>query len=104
MLINTLHGGYHLFDDVMLFDLSNDHFEQRNVAAERADVTARGLRLLSQWHAAMVRNAARGRDPLENVMLEGGPFHVRGELPAYLERLRATGRGELAEALAARYR
>ena len=104
MLINTLHGGYHLFDDVMLFDLATDPFEQRNVAAQRSDITARGLTLLSQWHAAMSRNAARGRDPLENVLLEGGPFHVRGELPAYLERLRATGRGELAQALAARYR
>lgn len=104
MLINTLHGGYHLFDDVMLFDLATDPFEQRNVAAQRADVVARGLTLLSQWHAAMIRNAARGRDPLENVLLEGGPFHVRGELPAYLERLRATGRGGLATALAERYR
>ncbi|MGH8198770.1 MAG: sulfatase family protein, partial [Steroidobacteraceae bacterium] len=104
ILINTLHGGYHLFDDVMLFDLTRDPFEQHNVAAERADVAARGLTLLSQWHTAMLRAAARGRDPLENVVLEGGPFHVRGELPRYLERLRATGRGELAGALAARYR
>jgi len=88
----------------MLFDLTSDHFEQHNLAAERADVAARGLTLLSQWHAAMIRDAARGRDPLENVVLEGGPFHVRGELPAYLERLRATGRGELAKALAERYR
>jgi choline-sulfatase len=38
------------------------------------------------------------------VLLEGGPFHVRGELPGYLERLRATGRGELAAALTERYR
>ena len=52
----------------------------------------------------MIRDAARGRDPLENVVQEGGPFHVRGELPAYLERLLATGRGELAEALAQKYR
>jgi choline-sulfatase len=104
LLINTLHGGYHLFDDVMLFHLASDPFEQRNLATSRADVAARGLTLLSHWHSAMVRNAARGRDPLENVLLEGGPYHVRGELPAYLERLRATGRGELAAALAERYR
>jgi len=104
MLISTLHGGYHLFDDVMLFDLGNDPFEQRNVAAERTDVAARGLTLLSHWQAGMIRNAARGRDPLESVVLEGGPYHVRGELPAYLERLRATGRAELAVALAERYR
>jgi arylsulfatase A-like enzyme len=104
MMISTLHGGYHLFDDVMLFDLRSDPFEQRNLAQERADVAVRGLTLLSRWHAAMIPNAARGRDPLENVMLEGGPFHVRGELPAYLERLRATGRSELAQALMERYR
>ena len=65
---------------------------------------AGALTLLSHWHSVMIRDAARGRDPLENVVREGGPFHVRGELPAYLERLRATGRGELARALAARYR
>ena len=104
ILINTLHGGYHLFDDVMLFDLTSDPFEQHNLAAARPDVVAQGLTLLSHWHAAMVRTAARGRDPLENVILEGGPFHVRGELPRYLERLRATGRSELAAALAERYR
>jgi choline-sulfatase len=104
MLINTLHGGYHLFDDVMLFDLASDPFEQHNLATAHPDVAAQGLTLLSHWHSAMVRNAARGRDPLENVILEGGPYHVRGELPRYLERLRATGRGELAAALAERYR
>ena len=103
LLINTLHGGYRLFDEVMLFDLMSDPFEQRSLAAERQEVVRRGLILLSQWHATVIGNAARGRDPLVNVMQEGGPFHVRGELPAYLERLRATGRGKLAEALAARY-
>jgi len=36
-------------------------------------------------------------------MREGGPFHVRGELPMYLERLRATGRAELARALMEKY-
>jgi choline-sulfatase len=103
MLLSTLHGGYHLFDEVMLFDLKSDPFEQRNLADERADIAAHGLTLLSQWHAVAIREAARGRDPLENVILEGGPYHVRGELPAYLERLRATGRDELAEALAEKY-
>ena len=36
-------------------------------------------------------------------MAEGGPFHCRGELPAYLDRLRATGRGAWADRLAERY-
>ena len=104
MLINTLHGGYHLFDEVMLFDLKNDPFEQQNLAAARPDVTGRGLTLLSQWYAATLPTVARGRDPLVNVLREGGPFHAKGHLPAYLERLRATGRSAQADLLAARYR
>ena len=41
-----------------------------------------------------------GVDPMWTVLREGGPFHVRGQLPAYLARLRATGRAERAEKLA----
>ena len=51
----------------------------------------------------MAPTAARGRDPLVNVIAEGGPYHVRGQLPAYLERLRATGRADKAALLAAKY-
>jgi choline-sulfatase len=104
MLLSTLHGGYHLFDDVMLFDLRSDPFEQHNLAKVRAEVAGRGLTLLAEWHASMIPHAARGRDPLENVIREGGPYHVRGELPKYLERLRATGRAGEAQLLQARYR
>ena len=38
------------------------------------------------------------------MLREGGPYHVRGQLPAYLERLRATGRAAWAERLAQRAR
>ncbi|HTW75110.1 MAG TPA: sulfatase [Steroidobacteraceae bacterium] len=103
LLISTLHGGYHLFDDVMLFDLHADPFEQHNIAAACPQITGRGLMLLSQWQSAMIPGTARGRDPLVNVVLEGGPYHVRGQLPAYLQRLRATGRADQAALLAARY-
>jgi arylsulfatase A-like enzyme len=103
LLISTLHGGYHLFDDVMLFDLRRDPHEQHNVASANPLATTRGLTLLSGWHARMLPHAARGRDPLENVIREGGPFHVRGELPEYLARLRATGRADQAAQLIARY-
>jgi arylsulfatase A-like enzyme len=103
MLISTMHGGYHLFDDVMLFNLRRDPHEQRNVASDAPQASARGLTLLSQWHSKMLPHAARGRDPLENVIREGGPFHVRGELPGYLQRLRATGRADQAALLESRY-
>jgi arylsulfatase A-like enzyme len=103
MLIRTYHDGYHLFGDVMLFDLKSDPHEQADLAAARPDIVARGLDLLARWHAQMMPNAARGRDPFDNVIAEGGPYHVRGQLPAYIVRLRDTGRGDRAERLAEKY-
>lgn len=101
--IQTLHDGYHLFDDVMLFDLASDPHETRNLAGTHPEAVERGRALLDGWHAAMMPDAARGRDPLRHVVEEGGPFHVRGRLPRYLERLRATGREACAEALERKY-
>jgi len=103
MYIQTRHDAYHLWDDAMLFDLASDPHQQRNLARERADVTERAAGILRAWRDALLPGAARGRDPHDNVMAEGGPFHVRGQLPRYLERLRATGRGPLADRLAARW-
>jgi hypothetical protein len=34
---------------------------------------------------------------------EGGPYHTRGQLPAYLRRLRETGRAGQAEMLSQRH-
>jgi hypothetical protein len=34
---------------------------------------------------------------------QGGALHTRGELPAYLERLRVTGRGQHADHLQAKH-
>ena len=51
----------------------------------------------------MLPGAARGRDPLENVIAEGGPFHIRGQLAGYLKRLRATGRAGHADRLEERH-
>ena len=49
-------------------------------------------------------DAARGRDPLLNVIEEGGPYHVRhGQLDDYLVRLRETGRSKMADQLKEKY-
>ena len=47
------------------------------------------------------RNAVT--DPLDTVRAEGGPLHTRGHLPAYLDRLRETGRAHWADVLLARH-
>jgi hypothetical protein len=51
----------------------------------------------------MLETTPGGVDPHDIVMEEGGPFHVWGELPEYLERLRATGRAPIADQLERRH-
>lgn len=101
--IESRHDAYHLWSDPMLFDLRSDPHEEHDLAAERPQVVARGAALLRDWLDEYLPGAARGRDPHANVMAEGGPFHVRGRLPTYLERLRDTGREALAAELEQRW-
>jgi len=103
MLIDTLHDGYHLYDDVMLFNIADDPFETTNLASSNQDLVTTGMEKLGNWYGEMMQDAARGRDPLQNVIAEGGPYHVRGQLPGYLERLRNTGRQDCADALEEKY-
>jgi choline-sulfatase len=42
-------------------------------------------------------------DPMDTVLAEGGPFHIRGHLPAYLERLEQTGRSQWIDVLKDRH-
>ncbi len=99
ILIDTMHDGYHLYDDVMLFNLADDPHETRNIAEAESALRDEGLKKLGEWHAEMMVDAARGRDPLTNVVSEGGPYHVRGQLGEYLKRLRSTNRDASADAL-----
>jgi arylsulfatase A-like enzyme len=99
ILIDSMHDGYHLFDDTMLFNLKDDPHETTNLANAEPTIRDEGLAILGSWHAEMMVDAARGRDPLQNVIDEGGPYHVRGKLADYLVRLRETNRHSYADAL-----
>jgi choline-sulfatase len=103
LCLRTYHDGHKMLDPIMLFDLTDDPHEQHNLADSRPDLVQKALSLLEDWYAANMRSSAHNVDPLMTVLREGGPFHTRGELPAYLERLRATGRAHHAERLAARH-
>jgi arylsulfatase A-like enzyme len=103
LYLRTRHDAYHLYDDELLFDLAVDPHQQHDLTREAVDARDRGRRLLAGWEAAMRPDAARGRDPHDNVMAEGGPYHVRGQLPAYLTRLRDTGRATLADRLESKW-
>jgi arylsulfatase A-like enzyme len=94
LYMRTYHDGGHLFPKEMLFNLEDDPFEQNDLAEKRPEICAQGARLLHDWHDRMMqRNLPEYTDdPLWTVMREGGPFHARGMLPAYCDRLKATGR------------
>ena len=86
-----------------MFNIAVDPHQQNNLATTEHTQLAQGRDLLGQWLGDMMVDAARGRDPHDNVMQEGGPYHVRGKLASYSERLRKTQRGHLADQLAAKY-
>jgi choline-sulfatase len=98
--IRTYHDGYHGLPDVMLFDLKRDPHETRDLAKDQPELTASALANLEHWHARQMMRSTTGIDPLWTVLREGGPWHVRGRLSEYLERLRETGRSEWAERIA----
>jgi choline-sulfatase len=103
LCIRTYHDGYHGYPDTMLFDLAQDPHEQDDLAASRPAVVHEALARLERWVADMMIRATHPTDPMWVVLHEGGPKHTRGQLPRYLERLRATGRARWAELLVSRH-
>jgi len=89
--------------DVMLFDLTDDPHEQHDLAPTRPELVGHAMTLLDQWLGEMMHRAHVPTDPMWQVIHEGGALHSRGQLPAYLDRLRATGRAGWADHLAARH-
>jgi choline-sulfatase len=87
----------------MLFDVQQDPHEQHDLGAQRPDLVAKAMSLLDYWHADMLRTATHAIDPMQTVLSEGGPFHTRGQLPRYIQRLRATDRSHWADKLIARH-
>jgi|UniRef100_UPI0040496BEA choline-sulfatase len=99
LCIRSYHDGYHGFPPVMLFNIKADPHLQDDLAPTQQAVADHGLALLDQWMSEMKATATHPVDPMETVMQEGGPLHTRGVLPAYLARLKATGRADGAEKL-----
>ncbi|HZT43391.1 MAG TPA: sulfatase [Chthonomonadaceae bacterium] len=103
LCIRSYHDGYHAFPDVMLFDVKNDPHEQTDIADGNPALVREAMSRLEAWNARMMQTATHPEDPMWTVLAEGGPLHTRGHLPAYLERLRTTGRAPWAEILAANH-
>ena len=103
LYIRTYHGGYHLFPREMLFNVREDPHQLHNLAAKQPALCDRGARLLLDWQDRMLQESPSQIDPLWTVMKEGGPYHCRGQLAAYCERLEKTGRGFGVELLRKQY-
>ncbi len=101
--IRVIHDFYHLYPREMLFNVAEAPHETRNLAEERPEVCAEGARMLLTWHEDRMAELPDAVDPLWTVMREGGPYHSRGELAGYCERLAATDRGHHIETLRERH-
>lgn len=104
LYVRTLHDGYHLFPREMLFNLADDPHETHDLAEDLPELCCKAARLLLGWQEDMMLSAPGISDPMWTVMQEGGPYHARGHLDAYLLRLDATGRKAGADALRRKYK
>ena len=94
--IRTYHDGYRLYPRELLFNLSDDPYEMRDVAAENPNICREAAYRLMNWHDHMMETMPRpyDNDPLWTVMQEGGPMHTWGAFEDYCDRLAETGRAE----------
>ena len=103
LYIRTIHGGYHLFPDEMLFDLKSDPHQQHDLAAAHPELCAEGAKRILDWTDRMMKKSQYDTDPMWTVLREGGPLHCRGRLEGYIERLRGTPREAGIEKLRTQY-
>ncbi len=87
----------------MLFDLHADPYQQNDLAQQSPGLLVQAKALLHDWLTDNLMRARQDVDPLLTVVKNGGGFHTRGKLPAYLERLRKTDRAHLADELVEKF-
>jgi len=103
LYLRTYHDGFHLFPQEMLYDVERDPHEQVNTAEADQELCREAVYRLNGWHDEMMASMESDIDPLWTVMKEGGPFHARGMLRRYCERLEKTDRGWAVEELKRRH-
>lgn len=103
LYIRTVHSGYHLFDDEMLFNIKADPHELHNLVESMPELCQKGAKYILDWEYDMMKSSRYAEDPMWRVLREGGPYHCKGSLEAYVGRLRNTGRAPQAEELLRRY-
>jgi len=72
LFIRTLHGGVYPHEPMMLYDMANDHHQQKNLVGENPQKTAEMDHILSNWWYGHCTGPGAVRDPFLDVM-EIGP-------------------------------
>ena len=83
--------------------VAKDSHERRNVAGDHLAERKTAVYHLNDWHDERMKSMPFDVDPLWTVIREGGPYHAKGHLPAYVQRLEATDRGAAEEELRKRH-
>lgn len=103
LFMRVYHDGYNGLPNKALFNVKNDPHELNNLVAQEPELARKAVSMLEEWYIQMMETATHPRDPIWETLFEGGPQDMRGKLPAYLKRLRETGREQWAELLAKKY-
>ncbi|MBS3762523.1 MAG: sulfatase [Planctomycetes bacterium] len=101
--LRTYHDGLKDLQAKMLFNVAEDPHLIQDLTDKRPEIVNEGMARLEQWKADMMATSESAVDPMWNVIREGGPFHTRGRLEPYCQRLRETDRGHHADVLEARH-
>lgn len=95
LFIRTYHPGLFSFEDQMLFDMTRDPYQTRNVASLRPDVCARMDHLMQIWIHEQIGHHGSLPDPMAEVVRTGPFKYVR--LGPWITRLRDKGRVQESE-------
>jgi choline-sulfatase len=101
LCLRTYHDGHKQLAPLMLFNLTKDPHELHELAQEHPELVDHAMGLLADWQQEMMTLSQTDIDPMMTVLREGGPYHTRGNLAAYVQHLQATGRSQHAEHLIA---
>jgi choline-sulfatase len=103
LMMRTYHPGLKDLPPVMLFNLEEDPHETNDLAQDYPQVVNECLARLERWHAEMMLTSLDDTDPMWTVVRQGGPYHTRGHVQRYAQRLQETGRGHHAAMILAEF-
>lgn len=105
LYIRTYHDGYHLRPAEELYNVKIDPMQLNDLAGTMPELCWKAAHHLEFWHGENMLKMADESDvdPLWTVIYEGGPYHTKGYLDEYCNRLEQTDRAWAATELRRKY-